>query len=128
MNADELRTRLYRHEWPESLAPDLDSHVVFRALYGVFVDRSRPESAFFDQQIAGQLLVRLLPEPDAPLADLIRESLDTWNASVTDLPRYLAQKFGAPSVLAVVEQLERTPGLTGDQLRVLDTHRYWLGG
>jgi hypothetical protein len=128
MNADQLRRLLYQGLWPDALVRELDSRVVFRALYGVFVDRSRPDRAFADQQAAGRRLMELLPEPDAPLADLIRQSLGTWNPSVEELPHYLARKFGLPAVLRTVEQISRTPDLSNDEGRLLDTYRYWLGG
>ena len=95
MDADELRKRFYRGEWPHPHVVDvLDADVLFRALYGVFLDTSRPKDAFYNQQIAGQLLLELLPDPHAPLVDLVADSLDNWNISVEELPWYFEREHG----------------------------------
>ena len=98
--------------------------VVFEALYGIF--RDAPESSYREQQVAGRLLLDLLPPCPLPLVDCIAGVLSTWNLSVEELPWYLAKCFGADAVEDALKQLEMRPALSDRETRSIETFRFWL--
>jgi len=96
------------------------------ALLGVFADASRPETAFGDQEIAGQLLVSLHPECVRPLDDILRSTASTWNVSVEQLAIYVRDVFGREEVVEASTRLAADYPLESREARALATFQWWL--
>ena len=62
---DQLREKLYQNQWGKReftfVQEQFGDELLFDALYGVFLDDSRPDSRYVDQEKAGRLLYRLDP-------------------------------------------------------------------
>jgi len=98
------------------------------ALLGVFTDRSRPETTFGDQEVAGRLLVAVRPECDRPLDDILRSTVSTWNVSVEQLPIYLRDRFGRDEVVEAATRLASEYSAESREARALGTVRWWITG
>ena len=98
------------------------------ALLGVFTDRTRPETAFADQELAGQLLVDLVPACSRDLDEVLLATASTWNLSVEQLPVYLNQVFGREAVVQAATRLATAFPGEAQEARALQTVRWWLGG
>jgi hypothetical protein len=98
------------------------------ALLGVFTDQSRAETAFGDQEIAGQLLVAVRPECSRPLDDILRSTVSTWNVSVEQLPFYLRDTFGRDEVVEAAARLASEYQAESREARALSTVRWWVTG
>jgi len=129
--AEEIRQKIYLGHWRPrevSLALEkLGEEVVFDALYGVFLDKSRGERHFSDQEIAGKMLFELQPKIDRELKPLVRDCLENWNLSVEELPFYFRDVFGKESLELVVNQIETSEVLTEYESRAIKTIRWWCG-
>jgi hypothetical protein len=98
------------------------------ALLDVFADRTRPETAYADQELAGQLLVALVPECRRSLDEILLATAPCWNVSVEQLPFYLREVFGRERVLQAARSLRaRFPADTREAL-ALETVHWWLAG
>jgi hypothetical protein len=96
------------------------------ALLSAFTDRITPES-FSRQEVAGRLLIALLPESRQSVADILRSAAKTWNASVEQLPLYLGKVFGQDEVIAEATRPENEFTKGSREAQALRTVRWWLG-
>lgn len=96
------------------------------ALLGVFADESRSETAFGDQEVAGQLLVAVRPECARSLDEVLRSTASTWNVSVEELPFYLRDVFGRDEVVEAATRLASDYPAESREARALGTVRWWL--
>lgn len=129
---EEFRERLYSrkhtvHQLRMKLQ-QLPSGQRADALLGVLTDQSRPETAFGDQEIAGQLLVAVHPECARPLDDILRSTVSTWNVSVEQLPFYLRDVFGRDEVVEAATRLASEYPAESREARALGTVRWWVTG
>lgn len=129
-SAQEIREKFYARHWRERelrlVQEQLGDELLFDVLYGVFLDTNRPDAQFEDQQVAGMLLYDLKPVCHLPLKLAIRQSLDTWNRSVEELPWYFCTVFGKNAVLNALDEIEQDGALTEHEQTCLETYRYWL--
>src|SRR5687767_4983603 len=96
------------------------------AIFGVFSDQSRPETAFDDQEIAGALLISLCPKCRQSLDEILRSTAGGWNVSVEQLPFYLRDVFGRDAVVEAATRLGREYPEESREARALGTIRWWL--
>ena len=101
-----------------------DREELFWGLYTAFL-APRAETRHARQELAGSLLLRL--RPPCPLApqDAVCNVLSGWEASVEELPWYLALVCGEGAVWEAIEILDAEP-LDDRARHVLHTFRYWL--
>ncbi len=132
MNSSEIRTRLHRtlaapnspqsvRHLSRALARE-EPETVLAALLDVFFE----DSGFSVQKNAGGLLWVLRPAYSRNLHDDIRCSLKYWNASIEELPWYLAVSVGLERVRSTVNSI------IGETLEersssAANTYLYWLG-
>lgn len=98
------------------------------ALLEIFADRNRPETAFGDQEIAGQLLVAVKPECFQPLDGILLATAATWNVSVEQLPIYLCDVFGRDKIIEAATRLANQYPAESRESRALGTVRWWIDG
>src|SRR5262245_43533029 len=96
-------------------------------LLSVITDPTRPE-AYRDQEVAGNLLVALTPEPRQPLEEILAAVAPTWNLSVEQLPFYLRDVFGREAVVEASQRLAGRFPPDSRQARALLTVSWWLSG
>jgi hypothetical protein len=100
----------------------------FSVLIRIFADASRPKDSFGDQEYAGRLLVDLRPSPRQSLDEIIRMVLPTWNVSVEQLPKFLADTFGTDELTRISSRLMSDYPTDSREHRSLDTMRWWVRG
>ena len=98
------------------------------ALLGVFADQSRIETAYQDQETAGNLLLSLLPETLQSLEDILKSAAGNWNLSVEQLPFYLRTVFGKEAVTEAAERLSHQYSPESREAGALLTVCWWLKG
>ena len=96
-------------------------------LLAVFTDPARPD-AYGDQQVAGNLLVALTPEPHQPLEEILTAIAPTWNLSVEQLPFYLRDVYGRETVVEATQRLAGRFPPDSSEARALLTVSWWLSG
>lgn len=79
--------------------------------------------SYIMQQYAGRLLVELKPPCVRPLAELLSSLLPRWNASVEQLPVYLASVFGLDSLHHALDALDAQRAQGSAKTKIV---RYWL--
>lgn len=105
----------------QSLRGDLQ----FDALLGLFAD-SKDDDSYNNQEMAGRLLLEVLPECHQPLDQILNSIAATWNASVEQLPLYLATTFGRDAVIARANLLSQALSNEDRKAKALDTIVWWL--
>ena len=127
--AEEIRQKIYAGHWRPrevSLALEkLGGEIIFDALYGVFLDKSRGERHFTDQEIVGKMLYELQPKTSKGLKSLVRDCLENWNLSVEELPFYFRDVFGKEKLEFVVNQIESNEALNEYESKAIKTIRWW---
>ena len=98
---------------------------VFEGLYLIFLDESRGNKRFVDQEVAGKLLWALKPPCTREPAEAIGPTLRNYDLSVEELPLYFASQYGKETVLETLDELEATAS-SGQERRSIETFRYWL--
>jgi hypothetical protein len=98
---------------------------VFEALYGVFVDETRPDQRFLDQEYAGKLLLAIKPRCLLEPTDAIRGALRNWEVSVEELPHYFRVALGDQPLRETLKKLERED-LSIVERADLETFHFWL--
>jgi hypothetical protein len=71
---------------------------LFEALFGIFINKSRPYSIYTDQYAAGGLLWILKPKYTGNLREDIIRSFENWDISIETLPWYFAEVAGKQRV------------------------------
>ena len=103
----------------------LDRNERFDALLGVFTINVDSDT-YTDQEVAGRLLVDVMPECHQPLEAILEGIAQTWNASVEQLPLYLGRVFGNETVIATATTLS-TNWLEKDRrAEAMRTIAWWL--
>ena len=97
----------------------------FFGLISVFQQPLDADAVFPCQELAGRLLLGLKPKCYLEPEQIIESVLETYNASIEELPWYLAEKHGMETVLDAIEQVESKP-ISDRGKKVLNTFRYWL--
>lgn len=103
----------------------LEEGIVAEGLLGVFTEGSAPPVGSQAQELAGAILVKLMPKSAIELEPLLRAALPRYELSVEQLPNYLADRFGPRELEAALDKLDQ------DQFgvncrRAIDTFRFWL--
>ena len=99
----------------------------FDALLGLFTENCGTDT-YTHQEIAGRLLLDLMPDCPYPLGSALAAIAPTWNVSVEQLPFYLADRFRREIVSAAAESLARSFPSDARESRALDTIAWWLRG
>ena len=79
------------------------------------------------QELAGALQATIKQRGLRDLEPLLRAVLPRYELSVEQLPRYMAETFGACQVEAALRVLEEEP-FGGQYRRAIETFRFWLDG
>jgi hypothetical protein len=98
------------------------------ALLGVFSDPDRASDSYGAQEVAGDLLVSLRPQPRQPLDAILSTTAAVWNVSVEELPFYLRDVFGREAVIEAAERLAERYSPESREARALGTMVWWLKG
>lgn len=98
------------------------------ALLDVFINRSNSSWAIAEQEIAGRLLIALCPKCYRSLDDVLCSIAPGWDASVEQLPLYLADVFGRDVVVEAATRLEGEFPAGSREALALSTIRWWLTG
>jgi hypothetical protein len=69
-----------------------------------------------------------MPGYPPPLRDVLKDIAHAWNASVEELPHYLARVFGRAEVVEAATALAREFGEGTDEAARMNTVLYWLTG
>jgi hypothetical protein len=101
-----------------------DPAELFWGLYPAFT-APRTETRHARQELAGSLLLQLRPPCPLTPCEVVRNALTGWEASVEELPWYLALVCGENAVWEVIQALDAEP-LDDRARHVLHTFRYWL--
>ena len=120
----------HKHTLPQ-LRPKLErvpARQRAEALLPVFSDRTRPDEAYRDQEVAGRFLVALAPEPRRPLEVILRSVAPSWNVSVEQLPNYLSGVFGRRAVVEAAQRLSGEFAPDSREAHALVTVIWWLSG
>ena len=96
-----------------------------QALLGVFVNSTRTQTRYLDQQYAGHLLMALQPPCAVDVDALIRPTLATWDPSVEQLPWYFDAVLGRELFLRSLDSLAELD-LSQEERTALVTLQYWL--
>lgn len=107
----------------ERTSPDL----AFDALYSIFLDTSRPDLCFMDQEYAGRLLLAVTPPCPLDPMEAIRSVLFNYDLSIEQLPQYFEALYGREAVVAMLEGLAKEH-LTEREAISLQTFGFWIGG
>jgi hypothetical protein len=94
-------------------------------LLGVFSDPSR---GYGEQNVAGDLLLALLPQPRQTLDEILTATAASWNVSVEQLPFFLRNVFGREAVIEAAERLAKQHPPESREARALETVSWWLRG
>jgi hypothetical protein len=98
---------------------------LFTELYSVFLDESRGERSYLEQQYAGTLLWHVRPLCPMELRTALRGVLRNYNLSVEELPWYFVGYFGMEPVNQALEELQ-TCDMSEGEAESLRTLRYWV--
>jgi hypothetical protein len=130
MTAEEIRIeidRVCRSDWEKELAPlterlrQTKSSETFHALF-----RFAAHSQDLGPAAPAALLL-LMVNPRCPISckEAIQEMLIDWDASIEELPFYLADQFGLAKVRATMAEM-RPANTEYHKATYLDTIEYWL--
>ncbi|TQF70024.1 hypothetical protein [Pseudoalteromonas luteoviolacea] len=97
---------------------------LFEGLFNIFMLKN-DEKSYIRQQNAGVILYKLKPRLLIDLKTKIRMCLQTWDASVEELPFYFAERCGKEKVLQALNELQKEQ-LSEREKASLDTFFYWL--
>ena len=101
----------------------LPDETVFHSLFALASDTQENAPAYD----ASLLLFELNPKCPLPCVDVVRNIvLSDWFISIEELPWYVVQQFGRPTVMDSISLIRKEP-LTEMQSKVLDTIEYWTG-
>jgi hypothetical protein len=103
----------------------LDARDVMSGLLRVFGEGQPPPLGSAAQELAGVLLVDLVPKGSIDLEPLLRSSLSRYEMSVEQFPHYLAMVCGVEAVSEALTQIE-AENLSEAERRALLTLRFWL--
>jgi hypothetical protein len=104
----------------------IPAEVLYEAFFGVFLDPSRPDSRFEDQEAAGGMLWKLKPHCHIDLPQAIMAVLPTYDLSIEELPWYYAEIFGKEIVYSTAKTLlSQEHNKQGQE--TLKTFLFWLG-
>ncbi|UCH66351.1 MAG: hypothetical protein JSW63_04275 [Ignavibacterium sp.] len=101
--------------------------IVFEALIGIFLNKSRPGSIYRDQYAAGGLLWKLKPKHSGNLRENIIRSFENWDISIETLPWYFAEVAGKERVCDELEKIITKSSIENHVIRA-DGFLYWLKG
>jgi hypothetical protein len=102
-------------------------NIVFEALIGIFINKSRPGSIYRDQYAAGGLLWKLKPKYSGNLREDIIRSFENWDCSIETLPWYFAEVVGKKRVCDELKQII-TQSSNANYVSQADGFLYWLKG
>ncbi|MEM7315856.1 MAG: hypothetical protein AAF497_22200 [Planctomycetota bacterium] len=97
----------------------------FDALLGIFTENQDADT-FSDQDVAGRLLVDVMPDCRLELEAVLDAVAATWNASVEELPMYLGTKFGREAVIAAANSLSQKWATNDRRSEAMRTIAWWL--
>jgi hypothetical protein len=104
-----------------------DSAEVMDGLLLVFSRSNAAESNYQKQQLAGRMLAKLKPKAPLDLQATLEAVLPAYNASIEELPLFLADRCGDEVVLQALRRLE----MGGEDPRgqaAAKTMLWWLKG
>ena len=125
----ETRQLLFDENWGQvyerAFKGEFSKEEIFRVLYGVFADTSRPKNIYWDQLKAARILRESRPVCPLSAKVAVRETFANWDEAVGDWPLYLRECFGRNQLLALLAELEKDK-LTDEDKEKIDCWRYWL--
>jgi len=109
MEVSDIQREFYEAVDGEIVWPDLrelmlklkkeSPNIVFDALIGIFLNKSRPYYSYYtDQYAVGGLLWKLKPKYGGNLKEDIIRSFENWDCSIETLPWYFAEGAGKERV------------------------------
>jgi len=103
----------------------LDRDERFDALLGVFAMNVNSDT-YTDQEVAGRLLIDVMPECNQPLESILEVIAQTWNASVEQLPLYLGNVFGRETVIVTATALSTNFVDNNRRAEAMRTIAWWV--
>ena len=100
---------------------------VFYGLFAFFYNQHLQENKFERQQLAGKLLMSVVPNPALDLEASIYAAALVWEYSIEELPWYWCKVFGLENVVNFINGL--LPSVANQELeRSLKTMLFWCRG
>jgi hypothetical protein len=124
---EQLRSRKHTLHQLRMKLQSLPANDRFDSLLGLFTETCGADT-YTDQEVAGRLLVDVMPECHRSLDDVLKSVSSTWNVSVEQLPYYLAEKFGRETVIDAATTMAKNLPSESRESRALDTITWWLRG
>ncbi len=122
---EQLRSRKHSLHQLRMKLHSLDRDERFDALLGVFA-MNIDSDTYTDQEVAGRLLIDVMPECHQPLETILAVIAQTWNASVEQLPLYLGNVFGREAVIATATALSTNCVDNNRRAEAMRTIAWWL--
>jgi hypothetical protein len=126
---EQFREKLYSHKHSlhqlRMMVQRVSRDQRAETLLGVFSDPSR---GYGEQNVAGNLLLDLLPQPRQSLDVILTATATSWNVSVEQLPFFLRDVFGREAVIEAAKRLSKQHPPESREARALETVVWWLGG
>ena len=120
-----IRARQHSLHQLRMMLQSLDRNEQFDALLCIFAKNVDVDS-YSDQEVAGRLLVDVMPECRQSLEAILEVVAPTWNASVEQLPLYLGQVFGHETVVATASALSQNWLANDRRAEAMKTIAWWL--
>jgi hypothetical protein len=122
-----LQSRHWHDEYIVAIKKQFGDKVLFNVLCGFLTNKSISATRLNDQQRAASFLVKHQPACDVSVSKALRETLASWQETVSDWPLYLWRAFGHDRVVAALDNLGKGK-LSAPEREKVELWRYWLSG
>jgi len=128
---EDLERLLRDNHWYDELAAKAVSYFgkdyLFNALFMTMAHPNQVDGGINDQRFAAQLLVQYQPCCNVPLRTALKQTLRSWDESVSDWPLFLWRAFGRDAICEALNEI-RAEKLSKVELDKLDYWDWWLSG